>query len=226
MTTKQLPSVRTLILLVLITLSPIAAWAQMPAADNAVSIATPASAAQAPPTSDKSRSRGFFLGGLFEGNGVVFENSDADSGAGFGVLFGYGFNRSSALYFQWSGASVKDSSGTVGNYGVGHFDVGARFHFLAPRKAVVPYVNIGVSSRAIQGDIGTATLKANGVGVAFGGGVDAHFTPAVAFTAGVTWSAGNIGNFKLNGTSVGIDSESMTTARVQLGIVWFMRKEQ
>jgi hypothetical protein len=183
--------------------------------------------AQTAPAADKSRSRGFFVGGLYEGTGAVFgDDSDADSGVGAGLLLGYGFSRSAALYFQLSGASMEDQTGTIDNYGLGHFDIGARFHFLAPRKRVVPYVNVGLSSRAIQSDVGTARVKANGLGVAFGGGVDIHFTPAVAFVGGVTWSAGTLGNITVNGSSAGLDSDRLTTARIELGVVWFVRREQ
>ena len=56
---------------------------------------------------DKSRSRGFFIGASLDGNGVSFEDAgDAESGAGFGITFGYGFTPKLALYGQWTGASI------------------------------------------------------------------------------------------------------------------------
>jgi hypothetical protein len=85
----------------------------------------------------------------------------------------------------------------------------------------VPFLQVGVSGRGLYQDIGGEETEASGTGFAFGGGINAHFNPPLAFTAGVTWSVGNVGTLKVNDTSVPVDSESMTTARVQIGITWF-----
>ncbi len=167
----------------------------------------------------KSRARGFFVGVSSEGNGVVLDNNDeADSGAGFGVTIGYGFTPKLALYGQLSGGSVEDADG---GYGVGHFDLGLRVHFRAPANTVVPFVQAGLSGRALTRDIYGDNLELSGVGVAFGGGINAHFNPALAFTTGVTWSVGNIGNAKVNGSAVSFDPYGVTSARLHLGIIWF-----
>lgn len=173
---------------------------------------------------DKSRSQGFFVGGGYEGNGVVFEDQDSsESGAGFGVTVGYGFTPNFALYGQFSGASIESDEGD--DYGLGHFDFGARVHFLAPAHRVVPFVQAGISSRALAVDDGFDELEGSGIGFAFGGGLNAHFNPALAFTAGVVWSMGNVGDFKVNGTALDIDSFGMTTARIHVGIIWFVQSK-
>jgi hypothetical protein len=173
---------------------------------------------------DKSRSQGFYLGVALEGIGVVFEDADTtDSGSGLSVTVGYGFNPKLSLYGQFSGASVED--GDRDDYGVGHFDIGTRVHFRAPAKTVVPFIQAGISSRAIKQDFGRDEVEGNGFGLAVGGGINAHFNPALAFNAGVVWSVGNVGDFKLNGSSAGLDSAGMTTARVQIGIVWFPQQK-
>jgi hypothetical protein len=172
---------------------------------------------------EKSRSEGFFVGASYEGNGVSFEDGDStESGAGFGVTFGYGFNPTFALYGQLSGASIGSEDG---DYGLGHFDIGTRVHFRAPAKTVVPFIQAGISSRALTQDIGSDEVEASGIGFAVGGGINAHFSPAVAFTAGATWSLGNMGNFKVNGVDVDFDSAGMTTARVHVGIIWFVQSK-
>ena len=171
---------------------------------------------------DKSRARGFFLGGTYEGNGVVVEDSDTtESGAGAGLIVGYGFTQRLAVFGQLSGASVESADGS-GNYGLGHFDVGMRVHFLAPAKRVVPFAQVGLSSRAFAQDIGVNRIEASGTGVSFGGGVNVHFKPALALTTGVTWATGNLSDFKLNGNSSGsLDSLGLTSARVYVGVIWF-----
>ena len=147
---------------------------------------TSAASAQVTPevatAQNKSRARGFFVGGSYEGNGVAFQNGDgAGLGPGFGVTLGYGFTTRLALYGQLSG--VSDDS-VYGNYGLGHIDLGLRVHFRAPAKTVVPFVQLGISSRALT-QIGLNTVEAGGAGVAFGGGISVHFNTAVAFSTGV-----------------------------------------
>jgi hypothetical protein len=198
-----------------------------------VDLSTPVVAGQEPVVSQsaqqplahaqgKSRSQGFFIGVAYEGNGVIFEDDSSGSGPGFGVTFGYGFSPRLALYGQWSGASIDD--GLV-SYGLGHFDIGTRVHFRAPANTVVPFFQVGLSARALRLDVGADTGTASGYGLAFGGGINAHFKPVVAFTAGVAWSAGNIGDYKVNGASIPLESSAMTTARVHLGIIWFVQSK-
>ena len=107
---------------------------------------TSAASAQVTPevatAQNKSRARGFFVGGSYEGNGVAFQNGDgAGLGPGFGVTLGYGFTPRLALYGQLSG--VSDDS-VYGNYGLGHIDLGLRVHFRAPARTVVPFVQLGI----------------------------------------------------------------------------------
>jgi hypothetical protein len=172
---------------------------------------------------DKSRSQGFFVGGSYEGNGITVDDAEStESGSGFGVTFGYGFTRYLALYGQFSGASIESEDG---DYGLGHFDIGTRVHFRAPAKTVVPFIQAGLSSRTLRQDFGPEEVEASGFGFAVGGGINAHFKPALAFTAGATWSIGDIGDFKVNGAAVDSDSVGMTSARVHVGIIWFVQSK-
>jgi Outer membrane protein beta-barrel domain len=172
---------------------------------------------------EKSRSQGFFVGGSYEGNGVAIEDAEStESGSGFGVTFGYGFTRYFALYGQFSGASIESEDG---DYSIGHFDIGTRVHFRAPVKTVVPFIQAGLSSRALHQDFDPDEVEASGYGLAVGGGINAHVNPAIAFTAGVAWSIGDVGDFKVNGTSVDTDSVGMTSARVHVGIIWFVQSK-
>ena len=169
---------------------------------------------------DKSRSQGFFLGGGLEGTGISIEdNDDTDSGSGFGLTVGYGFTPKLSIYGHLSAGNVEDADGF--EYGIGHFDIGTRVHFRAPANMVVPFVQAGLSSRALSQDFDTDEIEASGMGLAVGGGVNVHFKPALAFTASATWSLGNVGNFKFNGEDADVDSVGMTTARIHVGVTWF-----
>ena len=73
----------------------------------------------------------------------------------------------------------------------------------------------------MSGDIGVDEVEFGSLGFAFGGGINVHFIPALAFTTGLTWSLGNVDTVKINGTDIPVDSFGMTTARFHVGIIWF-----
>lgn len=178
----------------------------------------------------KSTSTGFFIGIGLEGNGLVPTDngfaSATESGAGGGLVIGYGFNPRWSLYGTLSGASM-ESVDFLGNYGLGHFDLGTRIHFLAGEHRVVPFLQAGLSGRAISAEfvtgLRTTRVTASGAGVEFGGGLNAHFTPRFAFSGGVTWMVGDFRKYEVNGVDVGGSSMGATSARVHLGLVWFAK---
>jgi hypothetical protein len=108
-----------------------------------------------------------------------------------------------------------------GSSALAHVDVGTRVHFLAGTSRVVPFIQVGFSGRAESETIGTRTLTASGPAVAFGGGLNVHFIPAFAFSAGATWSVGDFSNFEVNNQSVSGNTMSAVSARVHLGVIWF-----
>ncbi len=178
----------------------------------------------------RSTSTGFFIGAGLEGNGIALSEggstSPTESGAGGGLVVGYGFNRRWSLYGTFSGASI-ESVDFGGNYGLGHFDLGTRIHFLAGEHRVVPFLQAGLAGRAISADFvsgfRTTRLTARGAGLEFGGGLNAHFTPRFAFSGGVTWMVGDFTRYEVNGVDLGGSSVGATSARVHLGLVWFAK---
>jgi len=178
----------------------------------------------------KSASTGFFVGVTYDGTAIVPTDngisSATESGPGGSVVLGYGFTPRWSLYGVLSGASIA-SVDFDGRYGLGHFDIGTRVHFLAGDHRVVPFLQVGLAGRAVSEDfvIGTRTysVTASGAGVEFGGGLNAHFTRGFAFSGGVTWMVGNFSTYKINDQNVGGSSVGATSARVQLGLIWFPR---
>ena len=175
----------------------------------------------------KSASSKFFVGGELEGTALVTTPpdsvSDTATGAGLGLVLGYGFTPIWALYGNLSGAGISDGDGN--SFGLGHFDVGVRAHFLTGPHVVVPFVQAGLSSRGVSQTVttffGEREATASGLGFGFGGGLNVHVRPALAISAGVTWSVGNFTHFTENKRTVTGDSLGATTARVHVGIIWF-----
>jgi Outer membrane protein beta-barrel domain len=177
----------------------------------------------------KSYASKFFIGVGYEGNAIASTEpgapSETESGRGFGIVLGYGFNPHFSLYGELTGASINAITG--GTYTLAHVDIGTRLHFLAGPSRAVPFIQVGLSARGINGDVVVASrihsITASGTGVAFGGGVNIHFTPSVAFSPGVTWSTGNFSTYEVDNISVQAPKISAMSARVHLGLVWFAK---
>jgi hypothetical protein len=169
-----------------------------------------------------------FVGVGFEGNAIAMTEpglpSVTENGRGFGFLIGYGFNRRASLYGQISAASIGYAGG-FGSYAMAHVDIGTRIHFLSGPGRVVPFLQLGLSSRAIRGNFlfsdGLYTIDAAGAGFGFGVGLNAHFTPVTAFSAAVSWSGGDFSQYKIDNIEVTGSPFSALSARVHLGLVWF-----
>ena len=197
------------------------------ASESSVAPAAPAAPKAKGRAARKSSSERFWTGLGLEGNGLLANdalNSGTDSGRGIGLSLGYGFTPRWSLYSVLSGASMT-ASDFSGTYALGHFDLGTRVHFGNESSRVRPFVQAALSGRAVTQDfyVGSRAYKveAGGAGVSFGGGLNAHFTPALAFSGAVTWSVGNFSVYKVNGIEVPSDSPGVTSARVHLGLVWF-----
>lgn len=169
----------------------------------------------------KSQSTGFFLGAGLEGNGITTNESGSttESGSGLGITLGYGFTPTWSLYGQLSGASINADGG--GTYTLAHFDIGARVHFRSGPNTVVPFLQFGLAGRGVSQDVNGSSVTGNGAGISLGGGLNAHFSPKVAFSGAVTWTVGSFDHFAVDGNSVNGTSVDATSARVHLGLVWF-----
>lgn len=169
----------------------------------------------------KSTSSGFFVGLGVEGSGIVANQpgSVTESGGGAGLTLGYGFSRRWSLYGEFSGANINETGG--GSYQLAHVDLGARVHFRTGPNTVVPFLQFGLAGRGIAQDINGSNVTGSGGGGSFGGGLNAHFNPKVAFTTAVTWTVGSFDSYTVDGQAATGGAVSATSARVQLGLLWF-----
>jgi len=215
-----------------------AARAELEALQTDPSIVSPRASAPSPAAAQfadlrpsarpmKSASAKFFVGADLEVTSLVTtpigSASTTESGPGLGLVLGYGFTPIWAVYGNLSGASLSDIEGN--GFGLRHFDVGLRAHFLSGPHVVVPFVQAGLSGRGVAQTVTTPfeqrNATASGAGFGFGGGLNVHVRPALAISAGVTWSVGDFTNFTANKQTVTGESVGATTARVHVGVIWF-----
>jgi hypothetical protein len=171
---------------------------------------------------ERSRSKGFFVGVGVEGSGIQTNvaGSSAESGPGGGLVLGYGFSKRWSLYTDVSDAVMNATGG--GTYSLAHADLGARVHFRGGAHALVPFLQVGATGRAVSTTVGGTTYTGSGGGATLGAGLNAYFTHSAALSAVASWSVGNFDKFQVDNLVVGTNaSVTATTARVHLGMVWF-----
>ena len=178
-----------------------------------------ARAAMPRPALGSSRTKGLFIGLDAEGNGLQtnIAGSSVESGAGAGVVLGYGFTRRLSLYADVSDAQMNATAG--GTYMLGNADFGARVHFRSGH-VIVPFIELGATARQVSTTQSGVTYTANGIGGSAGLGFNIYFMRAVALSTAADWSMGNINNYQVDNL-VGGSSVSAMTARVHVGLVWF-----
>jgi hypothetical protein len=90
----------------------------------------------------RANTSGFFFGLALNGSSIRFDDasSDIESGGGISAQIGWGFTKNFALLFDVSGAAISSDGG---DYGLGHAEIGGRWHFASPSRALVPFLEVG-----------------------------------------------------------------------------------
>jgi opacity protein-like surface antigen len=205
-------------------------------------VAAPALAQQQPTSTLRgSNPRGIFLGAHLVGARIDIdegENSDnaADDGGGLGLQLGYGFRNNLALFIDLTGTRMRpEEEEEADEYNLGHVDLGVRYHFASPSRALMPYVEAAFTGRAATqegtiehpetGEPVDAEIEIRGTAFTFGGGLQYFASPRFALNAGVRFSTGPFDNvkFKIGDTSIEVEDLDIdaTSTRLNLGFVWY-----
>jgi len=176
----------------------------------------------------ESTTRGFNVGLHLSGASLSVEDSDRYSNGGAGLFIGYGFNRTFQLFLQLDGAQFEvDDAEVTGDWGMGHGDLGVRFHFANSLRSWVPYLQtsltgwaVGVDDAQVQGqpesDVGFL-----GGAVTLGGGIMFYFNQKLAADLQLVWSWGQFDQIKVDDVTVsGLEIDASST-RFNLGISWW-----
>jgi opacity protein-like surface antigen len=179
----------------------------------------------------RSNTRGVALGAHVGGASLSFEGEDAETGAGGGVMLGYGIT---PMFMVYAGAdlakvTIDDPDFGESSYGLAHLDLGVRLSFANPRRALVPYLNAAFTARSASAEVTdgtqTADLSITGPAFSFGGGVQYFFSPRLALDAGLAISAGKFDKIKLNGETADIpDADDSTTSRLNIGVKFYPQR--
>jgi hypothetical protein len=181
-----------------------------------------------------SSTQKFFIGLGLNGSSIKFEGdgNETESGPGFSLQLGYGFTPKFAMFVEGTGAALDDDDPSSDNpVALGHFDIGARYHFSNPSRKLVPFLEVALTGRALAqddatfddgaGGTQTADVSYTGGGFSFGGGLLYFFNPRWALNGGVKWTVGEFSTVTVDNVSVSGFEADATSARLTLGVSWF-----
>lgn len=207
----------------------------MPAQSAPVSAPSPVRpAAPAPrrsvPVTPRANTSGLLLGLSLGGSSIRSDdlNSSRESGAGASAQLGWGLTRNFALLLDVSGARIESVGG---DFDLAHVDIGGRWHFVSDSRALVPFLQVGVSGRAAgrqnvfmadeMGNVYEGDLRIVGGGVSVGGGLQYFVSPKWALGGQLEWTTGSFTRVQFNNVSVDGLRIDATSARVNMGFTWF-----
>ena len=188
-------------------------------------LGTPLAAAQ-------SNTTGLYLGARLGGAGSNAEVEIAndltvdleDDGGGLDLSVGYGVSRVVTLFGRVQGAAF-DGRDDLGDYGVGFFDLGARVHFGAGARRLVPYAEAALTGHGLtfENYFGLAEdLTASGGALTLGGGVQYFLSPTVALDAGLGVTLGRLDQYEADGDlEADLDDISLNSFRIGLGLAFY-----
>jgi len=180
------------------------------------------------PAAMKSFTKKLFITGQVNAAGISLKGSDVtENGQGLSLGLGYGFSPKLAMYVEANGLQMAADGG--GTYGLGHFDLGMRYHFANASHQWIPFLDAAFSGRAVSqnnvtscnGACVTDDMTMSGTGFTFGGGVMWYATPKIALSGNLKWTMGEFDEVKFGNVTVNGLNQDATSTRFGLGMVWF-----
>lgn len=209
----------------------------------ALAIALAIAAAAAPAAGQAARPMQSNTSGILLGIGLDATTVRADdpdiasgtkSGGGIFLQLGYGFTPHFTLYSELTGAGLNDDGD--GSYpssaaGVGHFDLGARYHFGGPGSRVRPFLQAAIGVRVVthdnvpyldrNGDTQVDVLRYSGGTATLGAGLQYFFRQTLALHASAQVSGGRFTTVSIGDISENNQDVPSTSGRVNVGLNWF-----
>jgi hypothetical protein len=162
-----------------------------------------------------------------EGEDIEGDPFQTELGGGAGVQIGYGFSRRlmafAAIDLAKQGSGI---DGVDGNFGLVHFEIGARLNLPIAGSRALPYALASFSGRAVgaevRDDFGDRTdVSLSGTALGVGGGVQFFLSPGLALDTGARLGYGKFGRIKVDGDEEDIDVDRSTTTRLHVGLNWY-----
>lgn len=157
----------------------------------------------------------------------VRDDFHTELGGGIGAMIGYGFTPALSAYASIDVA--KQGSGMddlQGNFGLMHFEVGARANLPVGTPRTTPYITASAGARALGARVTDFIndeeydASFSGSMFAIGAGVEHSLTPTTSLDGGVQLGFGSFGKLAIDGDEDSIEVEGSRTVRLRLGVLW------
>ena len=159
----------------------------------------------------------------------AFGSLNTSTGLGAGVEVGYLITPRLLAYAGLDIAKQPvDEFGLEGDFGLTHFEAGARLSFPIPRSKVMPYLGGWVGRRRLSTTVDnfdtgeSSDLSMSGLALGATGGVQVFVSPKLALDGGVSVGFGKMGDVKVDGQREDWGTpDNTTTTRIRLGANWY-----
>ncbi len=178
--------------------------------------------AQAPSNTER-----LFVQATLDGMRLHFDEDnfdESDEGGSLNLRVGYGISRVVTLFAGASGSRMDgENNGLIDDdYGFGVGEIGARFHFGAERRALVPYLEVGLQGAAATYE-DDFDLEFRGGALGLGGGLAYYVSEPLALDVGLRFAGGAFDEVDLGGVAFDLDEDDFGfgVSRLTFGISWY-----
>ena len=171
----------------------------------------------------KSNTRGFLGNIHYQRVSLKSEGANkADAGNGGGIRLGWGFSPSFTTYVGLAATKVIiDDANGGGDFGLGEFDLGLTYNFASSSRALIPYLELAISSDAVAYSTGGGDVEQAGTGFHLGGGINYFFSRTAALQVGLNFSNIDFADAKLDGTKVPDSGGKASGGKLLIGLNWY-----
>lgn len=171
----------------------------------------------------KSNTRGFLGNIHYQRVSLKGEDANkADQGNGGGVRLGWGFSPSFTTYIGFSVTKmIPDDNTFLEDYGLGELDLGLTYNFASSSRALIPYLELAISSDAVAYSTAGGDVEQAGTGFHLGGGINYFFSRTAALQVGLNFSNIDFDDAKLAGTKQAGSGGKASGGRLVIGLNWY-----
>ena len=138
---------------------------------------------------------------------------------------GFGFNAQLALFLEGSAAAMQTEGEE--SWILSHGDLGLRYHFAGAGRTLVPFLEGAITAWSglddeadLAGEPGE--LEVSGYGFTLGGGFLYFLNRRLALLGNLKFTKGEFNKVRFENVSVeGFDIDA-TSARINVGLIWFL----
>jgi predicted porin len=175
----------------------------------------------------KSNTRGFMANLHYSRTSLKTEDADkTDMGNGVGVRLGWGFSPSITAYAGLAASKlIIEDPGADGDYGLGQFDIGVTYNFAKSTRALVPYLELALSSQAIAYSSVAGDFSQTGTGFTFGGGINYYFSRSTALQVGLNFTGSSFDDGEIDGSKIADSGGKASGGRLMIGFTFYPMKK-